>query len=171
MIEGVRLVDVDIHADARGAFAEVFRHEWFPGASPMVQANLSHSNANVVRGMHVHRRQADVWIPVDGQASVGLFDLRPHSATHGESWTGALVSGEGARAVYIPAGVAHGFCAVVPFTLLYLVDRGYDGTDELGFRFDDPELSFAWPVDDPIVSDRDREAPSAADLRRGLEWG
>ena len=67
-------------------------------------------------------------------------------------------------AIYIPPGVAHGFCARSEFTLLYLVDRTYDGgIDEFGFSPLDPAAGIDWPVADPILSDRDRDAPGLED--------
>ncbi len=72
--------------------------------------------------------------------------------------------------VVIPSGVAHGFLALDPLELLYLVTNEYDGSDELGFAWDDPVAAVPWPpVPDtpdgrPILSDRDRSNPSLADL-------
>ena len=70
------------------------------------------------------------------------------------------------RALLIPPGVAHGYQALTDARLLYLVTNEYDGTDEQGLRFDDPALGFAWPVPAGVVSDRDRTAPTAADVVR-----
>ena len=72
--------------------------------------------------------------------------------------------------VVIPSGVAHGFLALGPLELLYLVTNEYDGSDELGFAWDDPAAAVPWPhVSDtpdgrPILSDRDRSNPSLAEL-------
>ena len=74
----------------------------------MVQANLSRSRANVLRGLHVHRRQADYWCVLDGAARVGLYDLRGGSPTEGVSSIVDLAADD-ARCLLIPAGVAHGF--------------------------------------------------------------
>ena len=75
--------------------------------------------------------------------------------------TEATEPGDG---LYLPAGVAHGFYAPDPVTLLYLVTNPFDGTDELGFRWDDPDAAVPWPDAEPILSGRDRDAPSLAAL-------
>ena len=71
-LHGVHLVDLTMRVDERGSFTETFRQEWFPGAPPIVQSNLSISRAGVLRGLHVHRRQADYWCWLDGSAFVEL---------------------------------------------------------------------------------------------------
>jgi len=70
----------------------------------------------------------------------------------------------GPQAVHIPIGVAHGFYAPSETLMSYLVSGYYDGSDELGVRWNDPELEIDWPVADPIVSDRDQTAPKWADV-------
>jgi dTDP-4-dehydrorhamnose 3,5-epimerase len=72
--------------------------------------------------------------------------------------------------VVIPAGVAHGFLALEPLSLIYFVTNEYDGTDELGFAWDDPLAGVPWPILDatpdgqPILSERDRSNPSLTQL-------
>jgi dTDP-4-dehydrorhamnose 3,5-epimerase len=68
----------------------------------------------------------------------------------------------------IPSGVAHGFLALEELELLYFVTNEYDGSDELGFAWDDPELAIPWAsagvLIEPILSDRDLESPSLREL-------
>ncbi len=66
----------------------------------------------------------------------------------------------------IPPGVAHGFLAIDPVSLLYLVTNEYDGTDEHGFAWDDPLAALEWPTDSPILSVRDSSAPSLEEAVR-----
>jgi dTDP-4-dehydrorhamnose 3,5-epimerase len=68
--------------------------------------------------------------------------------------------------LFIPPGVAHGFLAETDLLLGYLVDRYFDGTDESGIAWNDPELGIGWPVADPVVSDRDRSNPSLSEALR-----
>ncbi len=108
--------------------------------------------------MHFHQRQADLWVPIAGEATAAVFDLRDGSPA---ARTGATFDTVPGMAVYVPPGVAHGFCARSDFTLLYLVDQTYDdGADEHGFSPLDPAAGIEWPVADPVLSARDREAPS-----------
>ena len=174
-LPGVRYGAVARHADDRGAFRELWRASAFGAdgsadALAFVQANLSSSASGVLRGLHFHRRQLDYWTVTAGRAFVALVDLRPmldRGAAAPVVETRELVADEW---VVIPSGVAHGFLAIGPLELLYLVTNEYDGTDELGFAWDDPAAAVAWPpVPDtpdghPILSERDRTNPTLADL-------
>jgi dTDP-4-dehydrorhamnose 3,5-epimerase len=181
-LPGVTFGSIVRHADSRGSFREVWRASAFPALTPtetgataggeprFVQANLSSSAAGVLRGVHYHRRQLDYWTVTAGRAFVALVDVRP------------LVEGSGPRAivethelaaddwVVIPAGVAHGFLALEPLDLLYLVTNEFDGSDELGFAWDDPAVGVPWPAvpgtpdGRPILSERDRSNPPLAEL-------
>ena len=164
-IEGVRLIPLTLHPDDRGSFTETFRRSWVPGMGEMLQANLSRSRANVLRGLHFHKQQADYWMVVSGAALVGLYDLRRGSPTEGKKAEVDLVAEE-YRCLYIPKGVAHGFYTAGGVLLQYMVDRYYSGEDEFGVAWDDPDLGIAWPVADPVLSDRDRSNPSLAEVLR-----
>jgi dTDP-4-dehydrorhamnose 3,5-epimerase len=163
---GVALVDLTLRGDDRGAFIETFRQSWLPSARPAVQANLSRSRAGVIRGLHFHRRQSDYWCLVEGEAFVALADLRAGSPTFREVRTSSFDASASMRGLYVPAGVAHGICAVTPITLQYLVDAYFTGEDEFGVAWDDPDLAIPWPVDDALVSDRDRSNPSLSEVLR-----
>jgi dTDP-4-dehydrorhamnose 3,5-epimerase len=155
------------HADERGAFRELWRTSW-SGVEPFTQANLSTSRAGVLRGLHYHRRQLDRWTIASGHAFVALVDVRPLLADLSAAplvETGELGPDEW---VVIPSGVAHGFYAIEATDLLYFVTREYDGTDEFGFAWDDPEVSVPWPDRDPILSPRDRSNPTLRELVRSL---
>ena len=132
---------------------EILREEAF-GAT-FVQANHSHSSAGVLRGLHFHARQADAWYVIGGRARVGLADLR------GETPRPATVdlSADDPAVLYIPPGVAHGFAALTDLDLVYFVTHYYDDTDEHGVAWDDPAVAVPWGVENPILSDRDRDAP------------
>jgi dTDP-4-dehydrorhamnose 3,5-epimerase len=180
-IAGVRYGTVQRFADERGSFRELWRESAVdptaaedagapPGSQPrFVQANLSTSSAGVLRGLHLHRRQLDRWIVATGRAFVALVDVRP------------VLAGEPRPAietrelreddwVEIPVGVAHGFLALEPLDLVYLVTTEYDGSDEHGFAWDDPLAAVPWPEVSgapdgrPILSERDRTNPSLETL-------
>jgi dTDP-4-dehydrorhamnose 3,5-epimerase len=163
-IEGVHVLPLSAHPDSRGSFTEVYRHEWVPGARPMPQANLSLSYANVLRGLHFHREQADYWCIFSGRAFVGLYDLRVGSPTEGRKAEIRMDAEAGRSGLYIPKGVAHGFYAETDIELQYLVDQYYTGADEFGVAWDDPGLGLDWPGAGPILSDRDRSNPPLAEV-------
>jgi len=165
-LPGVAWGHLDVHGDERGAFRELHRASWWP--ERFVQGNLSTSHARVLRGLHYHRRQLDRWTVLAGRVLVALVDVRPlladdRAAPRVETRT----LGPNAW-VAIPEGVAHGFYALEATELLYLVTNEYDGTDELGFAWDDPEVGVPWPDWDPILSARDRSNPPLRELVRSL---
>ena len=87
---------------------------------------------------------------------VALADLREGSPTERVISTMRL-SAETPQGLFIPPGVAHGFLAETDLTLGYLVDRYFDGTDEWGIAWDDPELGIDWPAADPVLSEQGSE--------------
>jgi dTDP-4-dehydrorhamnose 3,5-epimerase len=182
-LPGVRYGAVERHADERGSFRELWRAgeagDAGPGgasraggdeAATFVQANLSTSAAGVLRGLHLHRHQLDYWVVAAGHAFVALVDVRPML---GPSAAPPAIETRELRAddwVVIPRGVAHGFLALEPLELLYLVTNQYDGSDELGFAWDDPAANVPWPAvpglpeGRPILSGRDANNPPLAEL-------
>jgi dTDP-4-dehydrorhamnose 3,5-epimerase len=171
-LPGVAWGRIPRHGDERGSFRELWRRSGLDEA--FVQANLSTSVAGVLRGLHLHRRQVDHWIVATGRAFVALVDVRPlldGSGNHPIVESRELAADE---TVTIPPGVAHGFLAVEPLELVYLVTNEYDGTDELGFAWDDPTAGVPWPAvpgaadGRPVLSDRDRSNPSLAALVASL---
>lgn len=178
-LPGVRYGTAARSEDSRGAFRELWRASAYRGGAPFVQANLSSSATGVLRGLHFHRRQLDHWVVASGRAFVALVDVRPMldrespapvplvetRELHADDW------------VDIPIGVAHGFLALEALDLIYLVTNEYDGSDELGFAWDDPLAAVPWPraatgADGrPILSERDRSNPSLVSLVEGLRAG
>jgi dTDP-4-dehydrorhamnose 3,5-epimerase len=184
-LAGVRYGAVERFVDERGSFRELWRdvtlgpiapeHAGAPSdAQPrFVQANLSTSSAGVLRGLHLHRRQLDRWLVVSGRAFVALVDVRPMVAGRRRPAVETRELGEDDW-VDIPVGVAHGFLALEPLQLVYFVTNSYDGSDELGFAWDDPLAAVAWPAvtattdGRPILSERDRSNPSLETVVAGL---
>jgi len=181
-LPGVRYGRRAIFGDGRGSFSEIWRASelaldeaatGLPDAR-FVQANLSRSSVGVLRGLHYHRRQLDYWIVAEGRAFVALVDVRPVIAdlsARAVVETRVLEAGE---TVTIPTGVAHGFLALERLALVYLVTNEYDGTDELGFAWDDPAVAVPWPSVEstpdgrPILSSRDASNPRLAELVASL---
>lgn len=165
-IAGVYAIPLKVFGDTRGFFFETFRRSWIPDSREMVQGNCSFSTAGVLRGLHYHLKQADLWnVPV-GRVRAVLYDARTGSPTRG---AGQVVEmGRDNRvALYIPKGVAHGFLAVEDSYMTYLVDELYDNSDELGILWNDPALGVDWGVTSaPSLSDRDLKNPRLADIPR-----
>lgn len=159
LIKDVQIVTLKSFADERGRFMETFRKEWFPQRKwEIIQSNRSDSRAGVLRGLHYHFNQVDYWYVVNGKIRAGLADLRPSSPTYGA--TQVIEMGETNQVgIFIPVGVAHGFVALTETTLTYIVDNYYDGADEYGVAWNDPDLAVPWGVESPLVSARDAANP------------
>jgi dTDP-4-dehydrorhamnose 3,5-epimerase len=174
-IPGVTVATLKRFPDARGSFAEAWRASGGAGGGPFpgVQANLSSSGAGVLRGLHLHQRQSDLWIVLSGLAFVALVDVRPmleDAAARPGIQTATLGRDE---TVTIPPLVAHGFLAIEPLELLYIVTNEYDGEDELGFAWDDPLVTVPWPrhllpSGAPRLSERDQRNTSLKELVASL---
>jgi dTDP-4-dehydrorhamnose 3,5-epimerase len=162
-LHGVWLIRLAPVGDARGRFMETYRASWLPFAAPMVQGNRSESDPRVLRGLHYHRRQADLWYVQQGRVTTVLLDTRIGSPTEGKHIV--LQQGGGQElAVYIPEGVAHGFYAHDNVVMSYLVTNEYDGSDELGVAWNDTDLGIEWPDQNPILSDRDTTNPRLGEV-------
>jgi dTDP-4-dehydrorhamnose 3,5-epimerase len=165
--------------DLRGSFRELWRASAFGSLEPRLagrpvpaftQANLSTSSPGVLRGLHLHRHQLDHWIVTRGRALVALVDVRPLIEGTADRPLVEVRECAADSTVTIPVGVAHGFLALEPLELVYLVTNEFDGSDELGFAWDDPLAAVPWPAvpgtpdGRPILSDRDRSNPPLAEL-------
>ena len=184
-IPGVQWGRLVAHADDRGSFRELWRASAFDALVPaaaglppdqavrFAQSNLSVSATGVLRGLHLHLRQLDHWIVASGRAYVALVDVRPMLAGGARPLVDAREVDVNTT-VSIPTGVAHGFLAVEPLELIYFVTNEYDGADELGFAWDDPDAAVPWPSlpstpdGRPILSDRDLGNPSLVELVRRI---
>jgi dTDP-4-dehydrorhamnose 3,5-epimerase len=170
-IGGVLRRSVAPIADSRGSFMELWRASLTAGLDeqPFVQSNLSRSREGVLRGMHFHRRQSDLWLLVDGRALAATTDLRPlldggDAGGEAATVTSQVVELMPGDALFIPRLVAHGFWALEDTKLMYLVTNEFDGTDEHGFAWNDPLAAVDWPDGQPILSERDSANPTLAEL-------
>lgn len=155
VIAGVLHAELVPHSDERGRFVEICRSSDFPDL--FVQANHSRSAAGVLRGLHWHRHQADLWYVIRGRIRVVMADLRVQVAR--PSVVTLEMDGDEPASLYIPPGVAHGFLALTPVDLTYWVTAEYDASDEHGLAWDDPTLAVDWGIAAPVLSERDRNNP------------
>lgn len=163
---GVSIRPLEPHADTRGKLVELYRVEWNTGCEA-IQWNAVKSDANVLRGVHVHVRHTDYLTVLSGKMILGLHDLRPESRTTGMSCMLSLSEGE-PRAVTIPPGVCHGFFFPVPSIFIYAVSEYWDSRDELGCRFDSSELALEWPTIAPVLSERDQSAGTFVQMQKAF---
>jgi len=160
------------HGDSRGLFLEWYRadqlDEVIGHRFGLAQANLSVSARGVVRGIHfasVPPGQAKYVTCVSGRVLDVLVDLRIGSPTFG-TWKGVVLDDVDRRAVYLPEGLGHGFCALSDSaTVTYLCSEPYAPEREHAVNAFDPQLGIDWPTADVTTSERDAAAPSLTDAR------
>lgn len=147
---------LQVHKDNRGNVRETFRASWFPTVPPVKQLVRSKSKPRTIRGMHLHRKQWDIWHFVRGWALVRTFD---HDGNDFYQWAGPGTT------LAIPPGMSHGFYTPDGCILLYALTEEYDGSDEFGWHFADgvdlnSEFADEWPTDPTglNVSTRDLQA-------------
>jgi len=165
--------------DHRGWFSEVYRRAAFEAegiAIDWVQDNQSFSaEKGTVRGLHFQApptAQNKLIRVVRGAMFDVAVDIRKGSPTYGR-WAGVELTAETGNQLLVPVGFAHGFMTLAADTeVLYKVSAPYAKADEGAFRWNDPALGILWPDlgRDPILSDRDREAPLLADLQSPFVW-
>jgi dTDP-4-dehydrorhamnose 3,5-epimerase len=171
-IAGTFVVEPRCFGDARGRFFESWRESDYAAAGvaePFVQDNISISQSNVLRGLHYQAddAQGQMVTIVAGRVFDVLVDMRRDSVTFGRSES--FVLDEAApRQIYMPAGVAHGFCVLSTSAILhYKCTKYYNSATERGVRWNDPDLAIAWPIGKPILSDRDANYPLLSEIAAG----
>jgi len=154
--------DLPQRDDDRGFLVELTGVTLGGDAQP-AQWNVLRSTANTLRGMHVHLRHTD-WVTVVGGVAVfGLVDLRPGTVAAGVRAT-VRMDATSPQVLTIPPGVLHGIYTPEASVVLNGLSHEFDPADDLAVRFDDPELALDWTVVDPVLSPRDRAAPTVAGL-------
>jgi dTDP-4-dehydrorhamnose 3,5-epimerase len=164
-IEGLFLFQPQVFEDERGYFLEFFRKDqiWELGINlEFVQENESRSKKNVLRGLHFQEppfEQGKLVRVVSGKVQDVAVDLRRNSATFGQ-WFSHVLSDENKTLLWIPPGFAHGFLALMENTVFQYKCTGYYNSDsEKSIRWNDPQLAIHWEVKDPLISEKDRNAP------------
>lgn len=170
-LPGVLLIEPDVFGDARGSFMESWTERRYAQAgidASFVQDNVSRSKAGVLRGLHLQHPHAQGKLiqVLAGEVFDVAVDLRVDSPMFGQ-WYGATLSAENARQLWIPAGFAHGFCVVCDeATFLYKCTDYYVPQSEIGVIWNDPDVAIKWPVDEPIVSEKDNALPRLSEIDR-----
>ncbi len=174
-LDGVVLIEPEVHGDERGFLVETFSEaEWaeLGVETPFVQDNHSRSGRGILRGLHFQTSpgQAKLVRCARGRIFDVAVDLRRDSPTHGR-WEGHELDDELHRQLFVPAGFAHGFCVLSELAdVAYRLSSVYDPATEAGIAWDDPELGIDWPLSEPRLSERDRNAPRLAEVADSLSW-
>ena len=174
-LEGLVLVEPQVHGDERGFFVETFSKDAWAELgvdAEFVQHNHSRSSRGTLRGLHFQTSpgQAKLLRCARGAILDVAVDLRRESSTYGQ-WEAYVLDDEKHRQLYVPIGFAHGFVVLSDVAdVAYLVSSVYDPATEAGIVWDDPEVGIDWQVADPLLSERDKTAPTLAEIADSLPW-
>lgn len=168
-IPGLVVIEPVVHRDDRGFFLEAYREDALREIGVMetwVQGNHARSARGVRRGMHfaLPPGQAKLVRCVRGSIFDVCVDIRKGSPTYG-TWHGVTLDDQNLRLVYVPVGLAHGYCVTSDVAdVMYRCSAYYDPALEREISADDPEVAIAWPDIPAIVSERDENAPLLRDV-------
>jgi len=163
-LEGVLIIEPGVFEDNRGYFMETYhegRYREHGIDCGFVQDNLSYSSKGTLRGLHFQiRHPQDKLVQVIvGEIFDVAVDLRPGSDTYGQ-WAGVQLSGTNHRQLFVPKGFAHGFCVMSDFAhFVYKCSDFYAPDDEGGVLWSDPDIGIKWPVETPLISEKDKRLP------------
>jgi len=170
-LPGVLIIDPKVFGDVRGFFLETWNRECYERAgipSGFVQDNLSFSRSGILRGLHYQKPNAQGKLVqvLQGEVYDVVVDIRAGSPTFGK-WMGETLSAENRRQLFVPVGYAHGFCVTSDTALFsYKCTDIYNPQAEVSIFWNDPDIGIDWPVSNPELSLKDRDAPTLAKLPR-----
>ena len=164
-IADVILVEPKVFPDDRGYFMETFKATDFKKANLptyFVQDNFSFSKKDVIRGLHYQKEpkaQGKLVTVFKGAVWDVAVDIRRQSPTFLQ-WVAAELNDKNHAMLYIPPGFAHGFVSLTEdVLLLYKCTNEYDPQSDAGICWNDPDIAIPWPVQKPILSEKDRQLP------------
>ena len=165
------IIEPVVFGDERGFFLETFQAARYSQAAGItlsfVQDNYSRSARGVLRGLHFQKTkpQGKLVRVVSGEVYDVAVDLRSDSSTFGQ-WEGVVLSEHNKKQLWVPPGFAHGFLVLSDSAdFEYKCTDYYDPSDEASILWNDPSLNISWPIDQPILSDKDMNAPLLANIK------
>lgn len=176
-LQDVKIIETAVFGDNRGFFTESYTKDKFIEAGiiqEFIQDNHSLSvEPGVIRGLHYQlepKAQTKVVRVTTGVIYDVLVDMRIGSPTYGK-WEGYILSEFNHRQLLVPKGFAHGFCTLTGnVNVQYKVDEVYSPEHDRGIAFDDPAIGITWPMNNPIMSDKDLKHPALADAENDFIW-
>lgn len=174
-LEGVVLLEPEVHGDDRGFMVETYRRDAWAELGvdvEFVQQNHSRSTRGTLRGLHFQTEpgQAKLVRCPRGRIFDVAVDLRRGSPTYG-SWEGHVLDDDAHRQLFVPAGFGHGFAVLSDVAdVAYQLSSLYDPSTEAGIAWDDPDVGVEWPVEEPLLSERDKSAPRLSEVAETLPF-
>jgi dTDP-4-dehydrorhamnose 3,5-epimerase len=169
-LAGLLIIQPKVFSDNRGFFYETYQQHHYTelGLPAFVQDNISRSSENVLRGLHYQypHAQGKLVTVIKGTIFDVVVDIRQSSPTFGQ-WFSITLSDENHQQLYIPPGFAHGFCVLSPSAdFCYKCTDFYHPENEHGILWNDPALNIAWPVSQPVLSNKDNQYPLLSEISR-----
>lgn len=168
----IKLISPRVFADERGYFLETFRAERYQGlpgqSGPFVQDNFTRSTRGVLRGLHFQHPngQGKLLRVALGEIYDVTVDVRVGSPTFGQ-WQVLTLSSDKAQQLWVPPGYAHGFQVLSEQALVeYKCTAYYDPSSEACLRWNDPDLGIDWPLEAPLLSDKDQQGKTLKALQK-----
>jgi dTDP-4-dehydrorhamnose 3,5-epimerase len=174
-LDGLVVIEPQVFGDDRGFLVETFRDERWRELGvdvDFVQRNHSRSVRGTLRGLHFQTApgQAKLVRCSSGRIFDVAVDLRRDSPTFGQ-WEGYQLDDRTHRQLFVPVGFGHGFCVLSEVADVdYQLSSYYDPATEAGIAWDDPDVGVQWPIDEPLLSERDKSAPRLAEVRDKLPF-
>ena len=168
-LPGVLIIEPKVFGDSRGFFKETFQAQRYRDAGieyDFVQDNHSRSQKGVLRGLHfqITKPQGKLVSCSQGAVFDVAVDVDPLSATFGQ-YVGIELTDDNHRQFWVPPGYAHGFCVLTDTAdFQYKCTDYYDPSDEGGLIWNDPDVAIEWPIDEPLLSDKDAKLPTLKEL-------
>lgn len=170
-LPGVLLIEPRVFSDSRGWFMETYSKKKTPEITcDFVQDNHSFSaQKGTLRGIHFQHPpmgQAKIIRCTKGAIMDFAVDLRPDSVTF-KKWLCFELSADNKKQLFVPRGFGHGFVTLTDdVEIMYKTDNYYSAEHDAVILWSDPELAIDWGIDNPILSDKDKNAP----LLENLKW-
>jgi dTDP-4-dehydrorhamnose 3,5-epimerase len=172
-IPDVLLVEPQVFGDSRGYFFESWHAQKYADQglnAQFVQDNQSRSHRGVLRGLHyqLQQPQGKLVSVLAGSVFDVAVDIRRGSPSFGQ-WVGVELSADNHRQLYIPPGFAHGFCVLSDTADFYYKCTDYYAPQyEHGLLWNDADIGIVWPGSEFIVSEKDRNSRTLAQLHDDL---
>jgi dTDP-4-dehydrorhamnose 3,5-epimerase len=171
-IQGVLIIEPKVIGDKRGFFMEAWNRRTYAQAGldiDFVQDNISVSGRGVLRGLHFQNPggQGKLVQVLRGEVFDVAVDIRPESPAFGQ-WVSCRLSEANHRQFFVPAGLAHGFCVMSETAIFsYKCTEFYNPACEGGILWNDPDLNIDWPLETPVLSEKDGRLPRLKDIPVG----
>lgn len=175
-LDGAFIITPDVFGDSRGWFMETYTKSKLTEITNIefVQDNQSYSaEKGILRGLHCQTNphsQTKLIRCTRGKIADVIVDIRVGSPTY-KKWIKVELSEENKKQLFIPKGFLHGFVTLtVDAEVQYKVDDYYSKECDRSIKFDDPELGVEWGIENPVLSEKDKNACSFSEKDFEFEY-